>query len=88
MNPHNRLYLYGALLLVFGGYQLFLSHRWECALYGMAGVCFFVNGFTSEPFFSNYRKPMVVFSWVSIMATAVLFLYILQFKTLGFNPFK
>jgi uncharacterized membrane protein YoaK (UPF0700 family) len=80
MSSHRRFYAYAAGLMVFAGYQIFKQDWMEASLYLCAAVAFGVNGLTSEPRLSAYKRPMVIISWILIIATAILFLYLLQFK--------
>jgi hypothetical protein len=54
----------------------------EFALYAVAGLAFVFNGLTLETKLAAYKKPLVITSWILIITTALLFLYLLQFKFL------
>lgn len=82
MNAQTRQYLFGLIFIGVGIYQVSAGDLLEFSLYGMAGTAFIVNALTLEPRLSAYKKPLVVFSWVLIIATAILFLYMIQFKYL------
>lgn len=82
MSGRTRQYLFGALFLAVGIYQLIINDLLEFSLYGLAGASFIVNALTLEPDLSNYKKPLVIVSWVLIGVTGILFLYMLQFKYL------
>ena len=82
MNAKTRQYLFGLIFVAIGIYQLIIEDYLEFALYAMAGVAFIVNALTLEPRLLNYKKPLVIVSWVLIGATGILFLYLLQFKYL------
>ena len=82
MNARTRQYLFGLIFLGVGIYQLTINDMLEFTLYALAGLAFIVNALTMEPRLVSYRKPLVIFSWVLIGATGIIFLYLLQFKYL------
>jgi hypothetical protein len=82
MNAGLRQYLFGIIFLGFGIYQLVLKDYLEATLYMVAGAAFVFNTLASEPGLSNYKKALVTTTWVLIIAAAILFLYLLQFKYL------
>lgn len=82
MNAKNRQYLFGLIFLAVGIYQFTIKDWLEFSLYSLAGLAFVVNSLTMEPRLSQYKKPLVIVSWVLIIATGILFLYLLQFKYL------
>lgn len=82
MNAKTRQYLFGLIFIGVAIYQLSINDLLEFALYTLAGASFIVNALTLEPRLINYKKPLVIVSWVLIGATGILFLYLLQFKYL------
>jgi hypothetical protein len=80
MNSVQRQYIFGLILLAFGIYQFTRHDYIEVALYCVAGVAFIVNGLTFEPKLASYKRYLVILSWVLIVATGILFLYLIQFK--------
>lgn len=82
MNARTRQYVFGLIFIAVAVYQLTINDMLEFSLYGLAGMAFIVNALTMEPRFVSYKKPLVVFSWILIGATGILFLYLLQFKYL------
>jgi len=82
MNARTRQYLFGLLFIGVGIYQLVVGDMLEFSLYGLAGAAFIVNALTMEARLLNYKKPLVIISWILIGATGVLFLYLLHFKYL------
>ena len=82
MNARTRQYLFGAIFLAVGIYQLVVRDYLEFCLYALAGSAFIVNSLTMEPRFVAHKRPLVVVSWILIGATGILFLYLLQFKYL------
>jgi hypothetical protein len=82
MNAKNRQYLFGVIFLSVGIYQFIIKDWLEFALYSFAGLSFIVNSLTMEPALLRYKHPLVVVSWVLIISTGILFLYLLQFKYL------
>ena len=82
MNAKNRQYLFGLIFIAVGIYQSTIRDWLEFALYTLAGLAFIVNSLTMEPRLLKYKKPLVIVSWILIISTGVLFLYLLQFKYL------
>lgn len=82
MNAKSRQYLFGLIFIGVGIYQLTINDMLEFSLYTLAGLSFIVNSLTMEPALIEYKKPMVIVSWILIAATGILFLYLLQFKYL------
>lgn len=82
MNAKNRQYLFGLIFMAVGIYQFTIKDWLEFSLYTMAGLAFIVNSLTMEPRLFSYKKPLVIISWVLIISTGILFLYLLQFKYL------
>jgi hypothetical protein len=80
MNSIQRQYLFGLIFIGVGVYQLTIGDYLEFSLYALAGISFMVNGLTLEPRMEAYKKILVVVSWVLIIATGILFLYLVQFK--------
>jgi len=82
MNSITRQYLFGIIFVAFGIYQLYQQDMLEFSLYAVAGLAFIFNGLTLESKLAAYKKPLVVVSWILIIATGLLFLYLVQFKFL------
>ena len=82
MNAKSRQYLFGLIFFGVGIYQLVNKDYLEAGLYGVAGLAFICNTLTLEPKLIEYKKALVATSWVLIIATGILFLYLLQFKYL------
>lgn len=80
MNARTRQYLFGVIFFAVGIYQLSVNDLLEFSLYGLAGASFVVNALTLEPRLQTVKKPLVIFSWILIISTGILFLYLLQFK--------
>jgi hypothetical protein len=80
MSATYRQYLFGTIFLAFGIYQLYVSQHLEFALYALAGLSFIFNQLASEPKLWSYKKPLVIATWVLIIATGLTFFYLLQFK--------
>ncbi len=80
MSGFKRLYLYAAALFAVGIYQVIKNDLLESSLYFCAALTFAINGLSNEPSFVQFRKALVVTSWVFIFVTAALFLYLMQFK--------
>lgn len=73
-------YILGIIFLGFGVYQLTLKDYLECLLYTAAGLSFIVNMLTTEPKLISYKKNLVIVSWILIIITGLVFLYVIQFK--------
>jgi hypothetical protein len=82
MNSITRQYIFGLIFFAVGVYHLWVGDYLEATLYCLAGLAFVVNTLTAEPKLVEYKKVLVVLSWVLIIATVVVFLYLLQFKLL------
>jgi hypothetical protein len=80
MNSVQRQYIFGVILLAFGIYQFTRKDYIEVALYCTAGLAFVVNALTFEPKLEVYKKYLVAASWTLIIATGIIFLYLIQFK--------
>ena len=78
MNSLARQYLFGSIFFAVGIYHLWIKEYLEASLYCLAGLAFIVNTLTSEPRLIAQKKVLVAISWVLIIATSVLFLYLLQ----------
>ncbi|HYC85928.1 MAG TPA: hypothetical protein VEB86_11940 [Chryseosolibacter sp.] len=82
MGPTTRQYLFGLIFIGVAIYQVSVGDYLETSLYGLGGLAFIVNALTVEPKLVIYKRPLVVVSWVLIISTGLLFLYLLQFKYL------
>jgi len=82
MNARQRQYLFGAIFLAFGIYQLVLKDWLEATLYMVAGAAFIFNTIASEPTLANYKRILVAITWVLIVTAGILCLYLLQFRYL------
>jgi len=82
MNARSRQYLFGLIFIGIGIFYAVSRDYLEFSLYGLAGLAFIVNALTLEAKVSQFRKPLVILSWLLIAATGILFLYLLQFKYL------
>jgi hypothetical protein len=80
MSGGKRLYIYGAALFAVGIYQVIQRDLLESSLYFCAALTFALNGLSSEPSLASYKKILVILSWAFIIITAILFLYLMQFK--------
>jgi hypothetical protein len=82
MNARTRQYLFGLIFIGVGIYYALNRDYLELCLYGFAGIAFVANALTMEPALARFKKPMVIISWLLIITTGILFLYMLQFKYL------
>lgn len=78
MNSLSRQYLFGSIFFAVGIYHLWIKDYLEASLYCLAGLAFIVNTLTSEPRLVEYKKILVAISWILIISTAILFLWLLQ----------
>ena len=82
MNAQTRQYLFGAIFLAVGLYQLYQKDFLEAALYLLAGLAFAANTLVSEPRLVAYKKLLTIVTWTLIISTGLVFLYVIQFKYL------
>jgi len=82
MNARTRQYLFGLIFFAVGIYQLVQHEPLEATLYLAAGLAFVVNSLAMEPRLLAFKKPLVIITWVLIIGTSLLLLYLLQFKYL------
>lgn len=80
MDATKRQYLFGLIFIGVGIYQLTIKDYLEFSLYAIAGVSFIVNALTLEPKLIAFKKTLVIASWILIITTGLLFLYLIQFK--------
>lgn len=80
MNATIRQYGFAIIFLGVGIYQLINRDALEASLYLAGAVAFVLNNLASEPRLVQYKKPLVIATWVMIVSVGVLFLYLLQFK--------
>ena len=82
MNAQTRQYFFGLIFIAVGIFQLTQHDALEAALYLIAGAAFIVNTLAAEPRLLDYKKVLVVLTWLLIIIAGLLFLYLLQFKFL------
>jgi hypothetical protein len=82
MSAQVRPYLFGMIFLAFGFFQVYKKDYLEASLYILAGLSFIVNTLTSEPKLASVKKALVIITWILIITTGLVFLYVLQFKFL------
>lgn len=80
MNSVQRQYLFGLIFMGVAVYQLAVKDYLEFSLYAVAGASFIVNALTLEPKLLTYKKSLVMLSWILIITTGLLLLYLIQFK--------
>jgi len=80
MNSHTRQYLFGAIFIAVGIYQATVGDYLELSLYAVGGLAFIVNALSLEPKFDQYKKIAGIVSWVLIITTGLLLIYLIQFK--------
>lgn len=79
MNATQRQYLFGIIFFGVGIY--YITHRswFESSLYIVAGLAFVFNALVLEPKLAKHKKPLTVISWILIISTGLLLLYMIQF---------
>ena len=82
MKGHSRLYLFAALFMAVGIYQMVKNDIMEFSLYALAAAAFILNALSLEPRLASYKKSLSIAGWIFIAITGILFLYLLQFKYL------
>jgi hypothetical protein len=80
MSPRIRQYIFGSLFFAFGMYYMIKKDYVEGSLYCLAGLSFIFNTLVAEPSLLPYKKVLVIVTWGLIIITAILFLWVLQFK--------
>jgi hypothetical protein len=82
MDSHFRQYLFGLVFFGFGIYEFTKDDPLEAVVYLTAGLAFIFNNLISEPRLYDYKKILVIITWILIITAAITFLYVLQFKFL------
>jgi drug/metabolite transporter (DMT)-like permease len=82
MNKRVRQYLFGAIFAAVGVYYVLKNDHLEGSLYILAGLAFEVNSLVNEPVLAAYKKIVTIIAWGLIIATGILFLWVIQFKYL------
>ena len=80
MNAQTRQYLFGAIFIAVGIYYATTQDYLELSLYGVGGLAFIVNALSLEPRFASRKKVLGIISWVLIITTGLLLIYLIQFK--------
>lgn len=80
MRSSSRQYIFATIFIGVGVYQAVKGDMVEFWFYLMAGSAFILNALSIEPRLAAYRKALVIAAWILIGATAVFFVYLLQFK--------
>ncbi|HEY5746764.1 MAG TPA: hypothetical protein VIU12_11845 [Chryseolinea sp.] len=82
MNARTRQYLFGFIFFAVGIYQLTRHDALEASLYMAAGTAFVFNSLAMEPRLIAYKKGLAIVTWVLIIGTGLLLLWLVQFKYL------
>lgn len=82
MNAKFRQYAFALIFLAVGIFQLVKGDPLEASLYLMAALAFVFNSMAGETKLIRYKKTLVIATWILMIAVAILFLYLLQFKYL------
>ncbi|HYG20398.1 MAG TPA: hypothetical protein VD816_15775 [Ohtaekwangia sp.] len=78
----NTQYLFALVFFGVGIFQITKGNGMEASLYLLAGASFAFNTLATEPGLAGYRKPLVIVTWTLIILTALVFLWVLQFRYL------
>lgn len=82
MKDLNRQYLFALIFMGVGIYQMTKGDVVEASLYLFAGSAFIFNALASEARLQQYKKLLAIITWVLIIVTGLLFLWVIQFKYL------
>ena len=80
MNSQTRQYLFGAIFIAVGIYQASIKDYLELSLYAAGGIAFIINALSLEPKLTAYKKMLGILSWILIITTGLLLIYLIQFK--------
>jgi hypothetical protein len=80
MKNFNTQYLFSGFFLLFGAYQMYEGAWLEASLYTLAALAFIFNSLASHKKFERHKKVLVIITWTLMIATALLFVWFLQFK--------
>jgi len=67
---------------ILGLYNLYRMDLQEVGLYFLAALAFTFNILASEPKLLRFKKPFTIITWVLLVITGLLFLFLVQFKDL------
>jgi len=82
MKKLNTQYFFAAAFMTIGIIQMFRADVLESSLYILAGLAFTFNLLASEERFRRQKKVLVAVTWTLMIATGLLFLWVLQFHYL------
>ena len=82
MNNKSLTLAFAIGFFILGLYNLYRMDLQEVGLYFLAALAFTFNVLASEPKLLRFRKPFTIITWVLMVVTGLLFLYLLQFKDL------
>ncbi len=80
MNLQTRQYIFGLIFIAFGIYQASGNEYLEFSLYTGAGLAFIFNALVNEPKLQAQRQLLNIITWILIIATGILFIYLLRYK--------
>jgi hypothetical protein len=80
MKSTHRQYLFGLIFLAVAAFQLYARDLLEFTLYIVVGAAFIVNALTLEPKLAAHKLILVIASWILIILSGIMFLYLLQYK--------
>ncbi|MGK7389299.1 MAG: hypothetical protein ACNS60_03085 [Candidatus Cyclobacteriaceae bacterium M2_1C_046] len=71
-------YLIGAVLVAFSIYQMYRNEPWEFALYSVTGAAFITMGLIKDKMFPRYRQLLNVLSWILILLSIFLLIFLIR----------
>lgn len=85
MNTEKRFFIFGALLVAMGSYQLFIGDVSEALLYYFAAGAFSTTGMsTKKDLNPSIKKIMSILSWTFIIITALIFFFMVRSEAYSF----
>jgi drug/metabolite transporter (DMT)-like permease len=82
MDRRIRQYGFAAIFLAVGIYFIVKQDFLEGSLYCLAGLAFLLNTLVNEAALQPYKSILTVITWALIIITALVFLWVIQFKYL------
>ena len=76
-------YLIGLVLILFGGYKVYLHDLLESILYFCVGFGFLLMGASRDHRFEKFKKQIHVASWVFVLLGVLLFIAVLRRDAYG-----
>ena len=77
MGNNTTYYFVGAIALLFGFYQMYITEMLEATLYTSVGLAFIAMALVKNEVFPEYQKILNIVSWVLIAVAVIVFLYVI-----------